>query len=531
MSPCIRSIAPLAVLTVAASGSLAQTRTDRAAGGPSPAAVRGAAASIDPATFRARAAVIADDSMQGRDNPSPGLDRTAVWVADEFRRIGLRPAGDGGTYIQRYRVRRTRLDTSSTVAATLGGTSVTWRLGRDLALLGGRPVRADGALPLVLLTGLPTDSARPFGDVTVRGAAVIHVLTPEQMAGPAVNQTIRQGLAEGAAAWIAVVDLPDARWAGWLRRGLQAEQWDVVGARSAFDAGSAPVFAVRDSTAATLLAAAGADLAALRAPAGQGIRALQGAQLALDVRPVVMAEPALPNVVGVLEGSDARRRTEAVVVVAHMDHVGVTAGGRCPAMGADSICNGANDNASGTVAIVELAEAYAALRPRPARSLVFLAVSGEERGLFGSSYYSYHPSVPLDRTVAALALDEIARNTPDTMVVVGKGFSSLGQGVDAVVGAHPELGLLALDDLWPDQDYFRRSDHFAFARRGVPAVVFYAGSNAQAHRPDDSVDTADWEKAARIARVAFYLGLDVANADARPTWDPAARERYMDPVP
>jgi hypothetical protein len=451
-----------------------------------------------------------------------------MWVADEFRRIGLRPAGDRGTFVQHYRVRRSRFDTSSTVTATMGGTSVTWRLGRDLALLGGRPAAGDPALPLVLLAGLPTDSARPFGDVTIRGAAVIHVLTPEQMAGPGVSRTILQGLAQGAAAWIAVVDLPGARWAGWLRRGLQAEQWDVVGARSAFDAGTTPVFAVRDSAAAALLAAAGEDLAALHAPAGQGIRALAGARLTFDVRPAVLGEPELPNVVGILEGSDPRRRAEAVILVAHMDHVGVTAGGRCQAMGSDSICNGANDNASGTVAIVELAEAYTALRPRPARSLVFLAVSGEERGLFGSSYYSYHPSVPLERTVAALALDEIARNTPDTMVVVGKGFSSLGQGVDAVMGAHPELGLLALDDLWPDQNYFLRSDHFAFARRGVPAVVLYGGSSAQAHRPDDGVDTADWEKAARIARVAFYLGLDIANAAERPTWDPAARERFAD---
>ena len=103
-----------------------------------------------------------------------------------------------------------------------------------------------------------------------------------------------------------------------------------------------------------------------------------------------------------------------------------------------------------------------------------------------------------------------------------------GAVVDGVVGANPELGLLALDDLWPGQNYFTRSDHYAFARRGVPALVLYGGTSPQTHRPDDSVDSADWGKAARIARAAFHVGLDVANAPSRPEWDPAARGRIVD---
>jgi len=528
MPHLLRPLLSLGILAAATSTLPGQARPSRPSGPPTPAAVRRAAESIDSATYRARAAVIADDSMRGRDNPSPGLELTAAWVASEFRRIGLRPAGDDGTFIQRYRVRRSRIDSSSTVTATARGYATTWRLARDVAFLGGRPSTAAAPLPVVLLSGLPADPTRPFGDVAVRGAAVLNVLTREQFEGPAINPLIVQGLAAGVGTWIAVVEPPAPRWAAWLRRGLLVEQWDLIGARSAFDVGAAPVLAVRDSAAAALLAAAGTDLATLRAPAGQGIRVLDGVQLALDLRQVVVDEPSLPNVVGVLEGSDPRLREEAVAFVAHMDHVGVTATGRCAARGADSVCNGANDDASGTVGVVELAEAYASLRPRPARSLVFLVVSGEERGLFGSSYYTGHPAIPLERTVAAVAMDEIARNTPDTMIVIGKGFSSLGEVVDRVVGANPELGLLALDDLWPGQNYFTRSDHYAFARRGVPAFVLYGGTSAQTHRPDDSVDSADWGKAARIARVAFYVGLDVANAAARPTWDPEARARIVE---
>ena len=512
----------LALLAIATSTTLrAQESPARAA------AIRRAAESITATTYRERVAVIAHDSMRGRDTPSPELEKTASWVAAEFRRIGLVPRGDARGYIQRYQLRRSRYDSSTAVTGSAGGASSTWRLGRDLALVGGVMPTAAADLPVVLLSGLPTDAARPFGDVAVRGAAVLQVITPEQLNGPALNQLVGQGIEAGVAAWIVVANLPAPRWEGWLRRGLRAEQWELIGDADTAAGGPPPVMAIRDSTATAMLTAASVDLAALRAAAGSGIRTLPGARIVIEPRRRIIDEPTLPNVVGVLEGSDRSLREEAVVFVAHMDHVGVTADGRCAAMGADSVCNGANDNSSGTVGLIELAEAYASLRPRPRRSLVFVAVSGEERGLFGSRYYAGHPAVPLDRMVAAIALDEIARNTPDTMIVVGKGFSSLGQRIDEVVRTHPELGLMALDDLWPEQNYFQRSDHYPFARRGVPALVLYGGNSAEVHRPNDVVETADWEKASRIVRAAFYLGLDAAERTERPVWDAAARQRIV----
>jgi len=113
------------------------------------------------------------------------------------------------------------------------------------------------------------------------------------------------------------------------------------------------------------------------------------------------------------------------------------------------------------------------------------------------------------------------------MIVVGKSFSSLGQRIDEVIRSHPELALMALDDLWPEQNYFQRSDHYPFARKGVPALVLYGGNSSEVHRPDDVVETADWEKASRIVRVAFYLGLDAAERAERPVWDTAARQRVV----
>ena len=226
---------------------------------------------------------------------------------------------------------------------------------------------------------------------------------------------------------------------------------------------------------------------------------------------------AAPNVIAVLDGADPQLRDEYVVFVAHLDHIGTTTAGRsCTAAGADSVCNGADDNASGAAAVIELARAFAGLEQRPARSLLFLLVSGEEEGLLGSQYYVAHPAVPLAQTVAAVNLDMISRNAPDSLLVIGMGVSSLGPRVAAVAAAHPELGLRPTGVGWP----YGGSDHISFGVAGVPTVFFYAGHHADYHQPSDVVERADPDKAARIARLAFYLGVEVASSAARPAWNP-----------
>jgi hypothetical protein len=230
-----------------------------------------------------------------------------------------------------------------------------------------------------------------------------------------------------------------------------------------------------------------------------------------------------PNVVAILRGSDRRLREEFVLVSAHMDGLGIGA----PVDG-DSIYNGADDNASGSAALLEVAEALAARTPPPRRSLVFLLVSGEERGLLGSSHFVAHPPLPLERVVADLNVDMVGRNWEDTIAVVGKPYSSLGALVDSVAAAHPELGLAAVDDLWPAEGFFFRSDHFNFARKGIPAVFFFNGVHAEYHLPSDEVELINFEKAARIARLIYEVALAVANAEERPRWDPAARAQIVE---
>jgi Zn-dependent M28 family amino/carboxypeptidase len=203
-----------------------------------------------------------------------------------------------------------------------------------------------------------------------------------------------------------------------------------------------------------------------------------------------------------------------------MDHVGISTGR------ADSINNGADDDASGTVGVVELAEAFSQARPR--RSLLFITVSGEEKGLWGSQYFAEHPTVPMASVVANINIDMIGRNWKDTIVAIGKEHSDLGTTLNRVNQSHPELRMTAIDDRWPQENFYSRSDHYNFARKGVPVLFFFNGVHEDYHRPSDSPDKIDGEKEARILRLLFYLGQDIANAPQRPKWKPESYRQIVE---
>jgi Zn-dependent M28 family amino/carboxypeptidase len=210
-----------------------------------------------------------------------------------------------------------------------------------------------------------------------------------------------------------------------------------------------------------------------------------------------------------------------VVFSAHIDHVGSGCRGTSPQ---DNICNGADDDASGTSAIIELAEAFAQLPVRPKRSLIFLGVSGEEKGLRGSSYYADNPTVPIESIVANVNIDMIGRNNPDSVVVIGQTYSSLGPLLHRVNQQHAELRMTVSDDLWPQQRFFFRSDHYNFARREVPAIFFFTGTHEDYHAASDHVEKIDLNKITRITRLIFYYANEIANDTNKPQWDPAGLE-------
>ncbi|MGH7542437.1 MAG: M20/M25/M40 family metallo-hydrolase [Gemmatimonadota bacterium] len=229
---------------------------------------------------------------------------------------------------------------------------------------------------------------------------------------------------------------------------------------------------------------------------------------------------AAPNVVAILRGADPALRDTYVVFSAHMDHLGT---GHPDAAG-DSIYNGADDDASGTAALIEVAEAFATLPEAPARSLLFLAVSGEEGGLLGSRWFADHPPFPIDRLVADLNVDMISRNAPETIVLVGQEYSSLGPLIRSIAHDRPELELDVLSDPWPEQGFFFRSDHYSFASKGIPAIFFFAGTHEDYHRPSDEVERIDPDKAARVARLVFYTAAAVAGDADPPEWTPEGLE-------
>jgi Peptidase family M28 len=475
-----------------------------------------AVATITPQDVIRRIGVLADDSMRGRDTPSPELDQVATWIGSEFARAGLRPGGDGGTFLQHYPLRRVQLDTQVSGIRLRGG--LTWQFGRDVARFFGSTPREGRTGGISVLMGKPAglDDLRAI-DLSNR---IVFWIVPNTAVGIAdlglVNQGFQVLLASNPRALVLVMNRSRASWQSALRAADQVSLvtgWD--------EAGTAPLIEVRDETAAPFLQQHGIRLASSRQEPFQ-LRALDNAQATVTVYERIVEELQAPNVVGILEGSDPVLKSEYVVFSAHMDHVGIGQ----PVNG-DDIYNGADDDASGTAGVMELAEAFSALQPRPKRSFIFLTVSGEEHGLWGSDYFSLHPPVDIANIVADLNADMIGRNWKDTIVVIGKEHSDLGATLNRVNAAHPELDMTAIDDIWPEENFYFRSDHFNFARRGTPVLFFFNGTHDDYHRPSDEVDKIDGEKESRILKLMFYLGLDVANRTERPRWNPESYRRIV----
>jgi len=476
-----------------------------------------AVASISDADYLSKISVIADDSMRGRANLSPELTETAEWVASQFRADGLKPGGDDGTFVQHYTIERSKVDFEASSIQVSGGPALEFGKDMNFGRGGGSGTVVGG---VVLVVGTP-DQDQDLPAEKVNGKHVIFI------PGAAESQTGRRrmrfppGLAQAQPASLIMVD------------GGSDEDWDAavertreqVQSRTPWGSGTGMAsFTIRESSLVSLLAANGISRAALRPGARMAVREVPGLEMTMTTVTQDVGSFAQPNTVGILEGSDPQLKNEYLLFSSHMDHIGV---GRPNADG-DSINNGADDDGSGTIAVVELAKAFAMLKERPARSIIFLTVSGEEAGLWGSRYFSEHPTVPLDQIVADLNADMISRNAPDSIVVIGKEHSDLGTTMNRVNQEHPELHLTASDDIWPEQNFYRRSDHFNFARRGVPILFFFCGTHEDYHRPSDEVSRMDISKATRTTQLLFYLGMAVADNPERPQWNPDSRAEIVD---
>jgi hypothetical protein len=465
-----------------------------AAQAPHPAHERGPA--ITPTRLRHHIRILADDSMQGRGTPSPGLERAAGYVVREFERLGLTPAGEGG-YEQRWAVSRWVPDTAASLIELAGtGWRVSPGLGTDIRYVGGTVGGGEIAGETVLLDGPLTPAAA--SDARLRGRIVLLPVDFSRPLAPDLQDRVEQ-IARQALAVVIVSNRDPATFASRLAAAAKPR----FGPDFRLAREGSPVLEVHRR-------AFGA-----RDPAG-----VTRARIHLERR--VLARDLVPNLVAMVEGRDPVLRQEFVAITAHVDGVGLRPGA------ADSINNGADDNASGLAALLAIAEAFTDPAARPRRSLLFFVPSGEERGLWGSAYYVHQPTVPLDRIVANLNMDLIGRNWTDSVIVVGPEYSSLGATLRGVQEEHPELRMAAIADRWPEERIFHRSDHYHFARRGVPILFFTSGTHPDYHQPTDSPDRVDAEKASRIARLLYHVAAKVADDPARPRWVAESYRRIVE---
>ena len=476
-----------------------------------------AASTITPEAVLTNISVIAHDSMGGRDTPSPGLEKTAEYFASRYREWGIEPAGENGTYFQRYPLARRGIDQDAAqVQLNENGIISTYRMGRFGYASGGGLAGATTA-PMVILGG---------------------ALTPEAIAGANLKGKIVVGVYDAAKA----VD-----WRNWNRMILAEQPVGVVYIQNGpmdqftraaqFAANPRPTLLLGDGTGIPVFTLHDSmfvgDPQQLNRPDWNQMRAVP--QPVVQVTPpefaMTLVAPVkvagqfdVPNVVGMIRGSDPLLRDEYVVYSAHMDHVGTNPNSRTPG---DTIWNGADDDASGSTGVLLIAEAFSRLKVKPRRSVIFLHVSGEEKGLLGSRWFSEHPTVPLAQTVADINMDMIGRNNPDSIVVIGKEHSDMGTTLARVNARHPELGLTTADDIWPNERFYFRSDHFNFARKGVPILFFFNGVHADYHRETDEVEKIDTSKLSRVAKVGFYLGAEIANTTQRPEWNPESYKEIV----
>ncbi len=475
--------------------------------------------------------VLANDSLKGRDIGSAGHESAARYIARQFERAGLRPAGTDG-WQQRIAFTAVVLDQPRVqlVLKSADGES-TLTYGRDLRLT-PRPATGDVDAPLVFAgygLSLPQAGVDDLRGLDVRGKIVVHVNgVPAGLSAPLQAHASRnRWAAMRAAGAVGIIAIgAGGVWSDATPSAVSYTLPDSMldDARGQRLGGTAnPALAIR------LFAGSGLVWDTIVARAGRGAP-LPTAALTTSLRatvPIIRRTVTSPNVVGIIPGTDPALAKEVVVYSAHSDHVGTVKG---PALTGDSIFNGAMDNASGVATLIETAR-LAAQRGGNKRTLAFVAVTAEEKGLLGSRWFAAHPSLGTRTVVANLNTDMFLPLIPLTGVFAyGYDESDLADDLDAVVRANR---LSVLPDPEPQENRFVRSDQYSFIRQGIPALAFKVG-----YRPgtpeekiwqawvrehyhklsDDVSQPVNFETAARFNRMYADLALRVANRASRPVW-------------
>lgn len=555
MSKTLRNYLLLAMLAAGAA-ACTQPTTPPAAGTNTTSAPPAQAAldSIRDEDLHDHIKTLASDEYEGRAPGTPGEEKTVNYLTEQFKRLGLKPGNPDGTYIQNVPLAGFTPQTSASFQA--GGKTLKLApddyLARSLRYMPEVKVENSDMVFVGYGVVAPEYGWDDFKGVDVKGKTVVFLINDPAIPDPndpsKLDETMFKGKAmtyygrwtykfeiaseKGAAAAIIVHETgsagyPMAALASWRQENFDIRTPDKNMNRIAVEAWLA------DTKAKELFAAAGQDFAALKQAA-----------LRKDFKPVPLAAKAnltvktklreveSRNVIAKLEGSDPQLKNEYVVYTAHWDHMG-----RDPRLPGDQIFNGALDNAAGTAVLLELAEAFTKLPTPPQRSVLFLAVTAEEKGLLGAKYYANNPLYPLNKTLANINMDGFNQwGRSKDIVVIGYGNSTLD---DLLAEAAAAQSRVVKPDAEPEKGFFYRSDHFEFAKQGVPALytepgVDFVGQPAgygmkkreeyttnDYHKVSDELKP-DWDLAGAIedTQLLFQVGLRVTQTDQWPEWKP-----------
>jgi Zn-dependent M28 family amino/carboxypeptidase len=443
-------------------------------------------------SLRGDLSFIASDALDGRDTPSPGLDIAAEYIASQFRRAGLDPAGDDG-YFQTARM------------VALAPNSE----GFEITLGEGEHSFAAAPTDVVLNLSAALDlKETPIFKLDLGDSGFIEGLTPGQLKGKVVLTEFKRNA------------MRNYRTASRVLRSARPAAIIVVD-RTGATGGSPGEGHLADpeqrSTASpqiTLLSAAASDFyASLKAGASDTKATIHVA--APQEKPVKVR-----NVIGILRGSDPDLQDTAVLLTAHYDHLGERADHR--------IYNGANDDGSGTVSVMEVARALSALKPHPRRSIVFMAFFGEEKGLMGSRYYVRHPLWPIEKTIAQLNLEQLGRTDSTegpqiaNATMTGFDFSSVGEYLRR---AGELTGIKIYKNARESDLYFNASDNYSLAEAGIPAhTVTVAFNYPDYHAVGDEWQKIDYDNMAKVDRAVALTAILLADGEQPPHWNESDRK-------
>jgi Zn-dependent M28 family amino/carboxypeptidase len=501
--------------------------------------------------------VLSSDEFEGRAPGTKGEGLTVNHIQDQFKTLNLKPGNPDGTYVQKVPLVGIVGTQAKPLTVTKGAQKQAFKWADEVVawtkhVADGASVENSDVVFAGYGVEAPEFNWNDFKDVDVKGKTILVLvndpavpdpsdpskLDPKTFKGDAMTYygrwtyKLEEGARKGAAAIFVVHETGPAGYPFSVVQGNLREKFDLVTADKNMGRANIEGWITLDA-AKKILALGGQDFDALKKQA----RTREFKPVSLGLKASIAVKNTLrtidsQNVVAKLEGSDPKLKDEYVVYSAHWDHLGVGA----PVNG-DKIYNGALDNATGVATVIEIARAFTQMQPPPKRSILFLMVTAEEQGLLGSQYYATSPLYPLNKTVANINIDGVNQwGVTKDFTVIGMGASDLD---DYLKAAADEQGRVLRPDQEPEKGFYYRSDHFNFAKQGVPALdpdsgIDFVGkepaygktkrneyTEKDYHAPSDEIKP-DWDLSGAVedARLLLAVGYRVANAEKFPEWKP-----------